>query len=341
MTMEERHRSRSPTSVEDKKPASNGYSTMHRNSGGFGGGAGFRSENGFRRGKGGYQGPRTPLQGFTNRFEDNIVRERTSGYGYANDGPHDIGVRDREFRGRIDPRDADPYDMGPRQSNRMPYEYREDSRIGGGRNIRFGDWWCNDCNCSNFAKNTECFKCKIEKPVDSPSSLSKVGGQEERANYPRQEREIRPGDWECTDCKVSVFGSRDSCFKCGKPKPENPILSSSLHNWECSECFASNHHKRYDCFKCQRPKPANAKEAEKLQDWMCVCGRMNAARRTNCSACDAARPGREKELEANPDWKCPNCNINNWSWRTSCYKCNTAKPNPSENEHTAKTDEEL
>lgn len=30
----------------------------------------------------------------------------------------------------------------------------------------------------------------------------------------------RENDWTCKDCNVNVYGSRDSCFKCRKPKSE-------------------------------------------------------------------------------------------------------------------------
>lgn len=29
----------------------------------------------------------------------------------------------------------------------------------------------------------------------------------------------RPGDWTCPSCNASVFGSKNSCYKCGEPKP--------------------------------------------------------------------------------------------------------------------------
>merc|ERR1712060_97104 len=29
----------------------------------------------------------------------------------------------------------------------------------------------------------------------------------------------RPGDWVCAECRATVFASKDSCFKCGAPRP--------------------------------------------------------------------------------------------------------------------------
>eukprot|EP00931_Biecheleriopsis_adriatica_P019913 TRINITY_DN1343_c0_g1_i3.p1 TRINITY_DN1343_c0_g1~~TRINITY_DN1343_c0_g1_i3.p1 ORF type:complete len:182 (-),score=45.49 TRINITY_DN1343_c0_g1_i3:158-703(-) len=32
-------------------------------------------------------------------------------------------------------------------------------------------------------------------------------------------QESRPGDWDCPNCGFMVFASKDTCFKCGEPKP--------------------------------------------------------------------------------------------------------------------------
>lgn len=37
------------------------------------------------------------------------------------------------------------------------------------------------------------------------------------------------------------------------------------------------------------------------------------------------RRGPAKDLKG-VDWNCPQCDNLNWSWRTTCNKCNTAKP---------------
>ena len=31
--------------------------------------------------------------------------------------------------------------------------------------------------------------------------------------------EIKPGDWQCPSCRVNNFARRDTCFRCGAPKP--------------------------------------------------------------------------------------------------------------------------
>ncbi len=37
------------------------------------------------------------------------------------------------------------------------------------------------------------------------------------------------------------------------------------------------------------------------------------------------RGGINKDLKG-PDWECPSCTNVNWSWRSTCNKCNTGKP---------------
>jgi ribosomal protein L40E len=32
---------------------------------------------------------------------------------------------------------------------------------------------------------------------------------------------MKPGDWICQECNALVFASKNSCFKCSAPKPED------------------------------------------------------------------------------------------------------------------------
>ena len=31
--------------------------------------------------------------------------------------------------------------------------------------------------------------------------------------------EVKPGDWPCPECRLNNFARRDTCFRCGCPKP--------------------------------------------------------------------------------------------------------------------------
>lgn len=45
-------------------------------------------------------------------------------------------------------------------------------------------------------------------------------GKGKRGKKGKGKRAKRDGDWECPDCDVNCFGSKDTCFKCGKTKEE-------------------------------------------------------------------------------------------------------------------------
>lgn len=243
----------------------------------------------------------------------------SGGYGSGGGGYGGGFGMGRGYGGGSGGYDPNPYSNLRERSSYGPYGMSQERD-----NRRPGDWPCLACGGNNFASRTMCFKCKEPKPDTAGGAPDAYDSAKYGA--PR-EREIRPNDWQCLECNFSNFGSRESCYKCERPKPENPVLSINLKDWECEKCFACNHSRRYECFKCQSAKPTNAKVVESFTDWSCSgCSSMNAARRTNCHKCDAARPGREKELEANPDWKCLGCGIMNWSWRPICYKCNEKKP---------------
>lgn len=69
--------------------------------------------------------------------------------------------------------------------------------IGGGGNMKDGDWMCSRCNNHNFASRVQCNKCQTQRPG------------------------TKKGDWICKvrDCRNLNFASRDECFKCKEPKP--------------------------------------------------------------------------------------------------------------------------
>jgi hypothetical protein len=74
---------------------------------------------------------------------------------------------------------------------------------------------------------------------------------------------LKPGDWLCT-CGEHVFGSKESCRKCGalKPKPSSNYVPTTQVP------------KRYD---------------ERPGDWECECGFSNFAHRTECKRCNKKR----------------------------------------------------
>eukprot|EP00944_MAST-04C_sp_MAST-4C-sp1_P014441 g14441.t1 len=88
------------------------------------------------------------------------------------------------------------------------YEERSDRNGRGGSN---GDeWYCEQCNTSNFADRYKCRKCRAPKPGGRGRDFG--GGSRP---YKRQRRE----EWTCTQCGRSNFMDRQSCRNCRAPKP--------------------------------------------------------------------------------------------------------------------------
>ncbi|CAE7665428.1 HRP1 [Symbiodinium pilosum] len=58
--------------------------------------------------------------------------------------------------------------------------------------------------------------CKRATAEGTKGVPQKGGG---KGSGPPAPANSRPGDWICQECGASVFGSKDSCFKCGAPRP--------------------------------------------------------------------------------------------------------------------------
>lgn len=81
----------------------------------------------------------------------------------------------------------------------------------------------------------------------------------------REGKMSRPGDWNCRSCQYLNFQRRDSCQRCGEPRPGDygglSRGSSSFGftgpdvrpgDWYCTigNCGAHNFASRSSCFKC-------------------------------------------------------------------------------------------
>ena len=71
-----------------------------------------------------------------------------------------------------------------------------------------GDWYCENCNDHQFAKNTFCRLCNTPRPKNVKGS---------NKNF-RQKSILKPGDWLCSVCNGHQFASRSICRDCGTPK---------------------------------------------------------------------------------------------------------------------------
>ena len=160
---------------------------------------------------------------------------------------------------------------------------------GGGREMRPGDWNCEECRAHNFSRRTECFKC------DAPKGNAAGGGGGGRDRSPRRRSrspdrgyggdrggrgdDRRDGEWDCSKCGVNNFSRRTECFKCHEPKSgsggggggggyrrddrggdrdgereRRPPPEKREGDWECKSCNRNNFARNTDCFKCHEPK---------------------------------------------------------------------------------------
>ena len=109
-----------------------------------------------------------------------------------------------------------------------------------------GDWTYAECGASSvFALRDSCLRCGAPK-MGSPGRRAEYGdyGESSSRRGPPGGASFKPGDWTCAECGASpVFASRDSCFRCGAPKPTKPTPAAPpefRQNWEGTRCFVEN-----------------------------------------------------------------------------------------------------
>merc|ERR1712150_121388 len=74
------------------------------------------------------------------------------------------------------------------------------------------DWDCKECKISNFAKRTQCFRCKKLRDLVE-------------VKYDKRGRKIGPNDWLCPieKCGENNYSRRTECFRCKQPKPGSAV----------------------------------------------------------------------------------------------------------------------
>lgn len=87
---------------------------------------------------------------------------------------------------------------------------------------RAGDWSC--CGVNNFASRTSCMKCNrprgnLSEYEVSPNAPSAPPAHEISPLKKQATGNKGRPDWRCYKCDFIVFGSKDSCFKCGSKNP--------------------------------------------------------------------------------------------------------------------------
>eukprot|EP01066_Platyproteum_vivax_P006457 Platyproteum_vivax@DN2255_c0_g1_i1.p1 len=97
------------------------------------------------------------------------------------------------------------------------------------KQLREGDWECDQCNNINFSKRTRCNKCSAAKPK-SNDDVPHWGGPPGL---------FKQGDWACPSCGNVNWARRDTCNICNGAKP-------GLHENEPRTGKGGGHYDRQD-----------------------------------------------------------------------------------------------
>ena len=213
-----------------------------------------------------------------------------------------------------------------------------------------GSWDCPDCHIKNYSFRTECFKCKTPKPdelnkpnpranfnnrpsnkgpsksllstpVSRPDDYYEPESPPQRIDTSSARQQHGP-DWSCRFCHVDIFPTRNDCYKCGRTRDE-------CDSGGADDLFNSyNQNKRASTnapLIADRPKPVQS------DGYTCGCGTFNRCDETSCNWCGkpnpgrAAPPARSQVSGPKTEWDCRDCRINNFHYRTTCFKCSKTR----------------
>ncbi|MFQ6670823.1 hypothetical protein Gotur_035578 [Gossypium turneri] len=145
----------------------------------------------------------------------------------------------------------------------------------------------------------------------------------------------RPGDWNCRSCQHLNFQRRDSCQRCGEPRPGGGDRGGDYGS------FGGRGGSSFG-FTGPDVRPG---------DWYCTvgnCGAHNFASRSSCFKCGAAKDESSGGFESDVprmrgygfstgsssrsnwksgDWICTRsgCNEHNFASRMECFRCNAPR----------------
>jgi len=183
--------------------------------------------------------------------------------------------------------------------------------------VRPGDWVCPNlaCRANVFANRDSCFRCNTRRSADEqqppPPSYS--------APPP-----ARSGDWTCPGCNASCFSHRQTCFRCDTPRPNGGVPShygrqNAPYPPRTSEYAprTSDYAPRYPPNNYQSQNYGGEGSYNQFNNH--GGGGFN---NRGPNSRFAGIPGQGQGFRRREgDWKCSKCNEENFSKRTSCYKC--------------------
>ncbi|KAF5748201.1 zinc finger Ran-binding domain-containing protein 2 [Tripterygium wilfordii] len=159
----------------------------------------------------------------------------------------------------------------------------------------------------------------------------------------------RPGDWNCRSCQHLNFQRRESCQRCGEPRPSSAgggdhfggrgMMSSSSNfgfntgpdvrpgDWYCTvaKCGTHNFASRSSCFKCGASKEDSSSDSGGYESEL--TSRMRGfGFGGGGSSSSSSRSGWKSG-----DWICTRsgCNEHNFASRMECFRCNAPRDSGS------------
>ncbi|KAI7903308.1 uncharacterized protein BX663DRAFT_551599 [Cokeromyces recurvatus] len=195
-------------------------------------------------------------------------------------------------------------------------------------------------------------RCLGDRPIEVCPSSSRVidAAGNMLVPFPLQakSRQLRPGDWNCSNCGFHNFASRLYCFKCNienpNPGPQAgmgpPAQTFVIGDWMCPSCNFHNYSSRIQCKKCGAPKPSKIFKGNKK-----LVNTPPPSSGHHYHGSGGPYYGRPHHpITFRPgDWYCPNtaCGFQNFASRSTCFKCHTPNPNqqPQYNNYSSSSEQ--
>ncbi|TVU36584.1 hypothetical protein EJB05_18522, partial [Eragrostis curvula] len=89
--------------------------------------------------------------------------------------------------------------------------------------------------------------------VESTLRQTSSSQHEQFSRPPRQNVEMKRGDWICTRCRFMNFARNARCLECNEQRPKKMLTGGE---WECPKCDFYNYGKNMSCLRCDCKRPA-------------------------------------------------------------------------------------
>ncbi|XP_061372517.1 zinc finger protein VAR3, chloroplastic [Gastrolobium bilobum] len=99
----------------------------------------------------------------------------------------------------------------------------------------------------------ELFKLSYNAPGPNSSSMqSQMPGRFGQKMPPRQNIEMKRGDWICPRCNFMNFARNVKCLECEEARPKRQLAGGE---WECPQCDFHNYGRNMTCLRCDCKRP--------------------------------------------------------------------------------------